>query len=82
MANGVVIDRGTNDNATEWSIASAWASHQELAIDAQLPRVMPSNKASQCRASNARCCQIGTANATVTGPSTSSSQWVLRAYSA
>lgn len=54
----------------------------ELAIEALLPATMPTISAGQWRASMARCCQIGTAKATVTGPSTLISQWVLRAYSA
>lgn len=43
---------------------------------------MPTSSAGQWRASIIRCCQIGTAKATVTGPSTPINQWVSRAYSA
>ena len=63
-------------------IASALASQNEVPIDAALPATMPNSSADQCRISKRRCCQIGTAKATVTGPSTSISQWVLLEYSA
>ncbi|MNN80687.1 hypothetical protein D3C81_1974410 [compost metagenome] len=82
MANGVVIERGTSDSVTELSSASALASQNEVPIDAALPATMPNSSADQCRISKRRCCQIGTANATVTGPSTRISQWVLLEYSA
>ncbi|MNR23630.1 hypothetical protein D3C85_1406600 [compost metagenome] len=82
MAKGVVIERGTSDRLTELSSANRCARPQELPIDAALPTSMPRVRAGQWRASKARCCQIGTAKATVTGPSTDISQWVLRAYSA
>lgn len=82
MANGVVIERGTSDRLVALSSASRCASPQELAIEALLPATMPTISAGQWRASIARCCQMGTAKATVTGPSTLINQWVLRAYSA
>ncbi|MCY1186278.1 hypothetical protein D9M73_271370 [compost metagenome] len=82
MANGVVIERGTSDRLVALSSANRCASPQELAIEALLPATMPTIRAGQWRASMARCCQIGTAKATVTGPSTPINQWVLRAYSA
>src|SRR5450830_1909039 len=80
MANGVVIERDTRGIVT--ALSSALAKPNEVPMDAALPATMPSSKADQYRASKRRCCQIGTANATVTGPSTSISQWVSRAYSA
>ena len=82
MANGVVIERGTSDRLIALSSANRCAKLQELAIDAALPATIPTSSAGQCLASIARCCQIGTANATVTGPSTLINQWVLREYSA
>ena len=74
MANGVVIERGSSDRLTALSSDNALASAHELPIDAALPTSMPSDSAGQWRASKRRCCQIGTAKATVTGPSTDISQ--------
>ena len=59
MANGVVMERGTNDIVSAVSSDSALANQNELPMDAALPASIPSNKATQCRASNLRCCQIG-----------------------
>src|SRR3990167_1046768 len=81
MANGVVMERGTSDIVTELSSANALARPNEVPMDAALPASIPSNNADQYRISICRCCQIGTANATVTGPSTHISQWVLLEYS-
>jgi hypothetical protein len=78
----VVIERGTNDIVTALSRASALAKPKEVPMDAALPASIPRSNADQCRINNWRCCQIGMANATVTGPSTSISQWVSVAYSA
>ncbi|MNT35330.1 hypothetical protein D3C72_1713540 [compost metagenome] len=82
MAKGVVIERGTSERLTALSSDNKCASPQELAIDAVLPTSIPRVNAGQWRTNNARCCQIGTAKATVTGPSTDISQWVSREYSA
>ncbi|MNG31773.1 hypothetical protein D3C84_1176390 [compost metagenome] len=76
------MERGTSDRLTWDSSARALARPQELAMATPLPASMPSNSAGQCLASNARCCQIGTAKATVAGPNSNISQWVAPAYSA
>src|SRR5450830_406165 len=82
MANGVVIERGNKDRVTELFNANALASPNEVPMEAALPATIPSSNADQWRANKRRCCQIGTANATVTGPSTSINQCVSVAYSA
>jgi hypothetical protein len=45
---------------------------------AVLPATMPSSSAGQWRRISARCSKIGTAKATVAGPSSSTNQWVPR----
>ncbi|EVT88610.1 hypothetical protein Z046_08840 [Pseudomonas aeruginosa VRFPA09] len=79
MANGVVIERGSNDSVTWPSSARAWASAQELPMATAVPANIPASSAGQWRISSSRCCQIGMAKATVAGPSSATSQLVSRA---